>query len=629
MKFSHKLASASGCLVLIALSALSYIQYKTTEKHLQSQMKSATHTLVKSVANSVDEKMISLEQSFKFTIQDLKGDFSRERVSETLSNPVLKDLYAIIAMGYASDGTPVSNDKSWEQKAIATHYDSRQRPWYKDAIKKGDVGFTEPYQDNFTKEYLISLFGPAVNQNNQTQGVFFADISLSFLNDLLNKVKVEKGTGHLFLVDKNNIIISHPNKEYIGKKLSVISPELKASSAEKTQHITLNGRDMVYEYKSLDYMPWYMVTEVDLGAAYQGLADISQQSIIFTIVTLIICVILILLLIKVLFKPLVALNNAIENLASGDANLTQRLDTNTDQEFAQVADGFNRFIGMLQHQIDETKQSSKRIRELSEQTIITGDHARKAVGTQQQELDQLATAMHEMSSTAHEVASNAQEASSATENARQATMEGSKIVGKNATISQNIAAKIKEASRLVHELEQSSMDIETVLDVINQISEQTNLLALNAAIEAARAGESGRGFAVVADEVRTLAQRTQASTTEIRDKIEHLQTNSKSVVTIMDESTKDVEVSVTVANEAHDELTSISDAITNATDLVMQIASAAEEQSSVSEEINVNTNNIKDLAMDVLASIETTTDQSKEQDQLVIFQEELLSRFKV
>lgn len=628
MKFSHKLTLAVSSLVLISLSTLAFLQYKASEGNMRNQIYTDTHDITAKIATNIDTQMMKYKSVFNFLLKSLHDDFSEKNVRAVLNNPALADDFALVALGYAKDGAVVSDNIEWEGRAKAKKYDPRVRPWYKDAKRERKIGFTKPYLGSISKKLLTSLYAPVIDKNNNFHGAFFADISLTFLSDLIDSLKIANNAGQVFLVNKDGIIVAHPDKKLIMKPLADFVPELKIKPGA-VQQFTVDGRDILFGFAPLQKMPWYIVGMVDEENAFQKITEMGTRTITFVVIALIICTTLVLTLIPILFRPLTALNTAIQNVASGDADLTQRLNTNTDKEFSILADGFNRFIGMLQHQIDETKQSSKRIRELSEETIRTGEHARGSVGTQQQELDQLATAMNEMSSTAQEVAANAQEASTATEDARQATLKGSEIVNKSSNISQNIAKKIEHAGGLVHELEQSTTDIESILEVITQISEQTNLLALNAAIEAARAGDSGRGFAVVADEVRTLAQRTQDSTTEIRTKIEHLQGASQSVVNIMDESIKEVEISVNVAEEANGELISVSEAINSATDLVTQIASAAEEQHSVAEEININTNNIKDLATEVLQSIETTTQQSNEQDQLVNFQEELLGHFKV
>lgn len=193
----------------------------------------------------------------------------------------------------------------------------------------------------------------------------------------------------------------------------------------------------------------------------------------------------------------------------------------------------------------------------------------------------------------------------------------------------SLADSIDGAVEEVRGLEIAASNIESILQVINEIAEQTNLLALNAAIEAARAGDSGRGFAVVADEVRTLAQRTQESTTEIKVKIDELQKGAQNVSDAMQHSQSGVNASVEHAEQASQSLEQIRVTVATISDMNLQIATAAEEQSLVSEEINQNTNRIKD-ACDQVASIASNTEQGMtEQASCVSRQDELLKQFKI
>jgi methyl-accepting chemotaxis protein len=234
-----------------------------------------------------------------------------------------------------------------------------------------------------------------------------------------------------------------------------------------------------------------------------------------------------------------------------------------------------------------------------------------------------------MSVTATEVANNAQGAAAAAQEADTATSEGSGIVEQTTTSIDALSARIEQAVEEVQGLESATANIETILKVINDIADQTNLLALNAAIEAARAGESGRGFAVVADEVRTLAQRTQQSTTEIRTMIEQLQAGASSVSAAMAESRTTANQAVAKAQGANSALERIRQSIQHISDMNLQIASAAEEQSLVAEEINNNTVKIKDLSTQVVDSAANANDAMQSQIDSVHQQEQLLNKFVV
>jgi methyl-accepting chemotaxis protein len=227
------------------------------------------------------------------------------------------------------------------------------------------------------------------------------------------------------------------------------------------------------------------------------------------------------------------------------------------------------------------------------------------------------------------MAGNAQSAATVAQEADNATQEGSAIVSHTTESIDKLSASIDQASEQVKTLENATDSIETVLQVITEIADQTNLLALNAAIEAARAGEHGRGFAVVADEVRTLAQRTQESTTEIRTMIEQLQAGASAVVVAMGTSKDTAENTVTQAQEANGALERIRDAIQRISDMNMQIASAAEEQSLVAEEINTNTVKIKDLSEQVAEAAGNSSIAMDVQSENIRDQNGILDKFVV
>ncbi|WP_413469893.1 methyl-accepting chemotaxis protein [Pseudomonas poae] len=237
--------------------------------------------------------------------------------------------------------------------------------------------------------------------------------------------------------------------------------------------------------------------------------------------------------------------------------------------------------------------------------------------------------MNEMAATVQEVARNAEEASEAAVAADQQAREGDKVVAQAIAQIERLAAEVGSSTEAMGHLQRESDKIGSVLDVIKSVAQQTNLLALNAAIEAARAGEAGRGFAVVADEVRSLAQRTQKSTEEIAELIVGLQSGTQQVATIMDNSRGLTDSSVELTRRAGTALSSITLTVSTIQAMNSQIATAAEQQSAVAEEINRSVLNVRDISEQTAAASEETAASSTELARLGTHLQALVSRFRV
>ncbi|HBC3854813.1 TPA: methyl-accepting chemotaxis protein [Vibrio parahaemolyticus] len=623
MKFRHKVVTASSILLLITVSLLSTQQVMTIRSQTQEHINSSVKEILTSVSNTVQSEMNAkkdLARSITEIIELSPND--RTYVKDILEKPTPKSSFLAIGFGYESNGFVIENDDGWD---AGPDYDPRQRPWFIAAKNKGDLVVTDPYVDASSKNVIISV-GTPVKQNGQFLAGMFYDLELTTLSDLVNQVNLFDA-GYLFLVTDDGTTIAHPKSKYNGEKLNSYLPQVDLNKA--TQHIEVDNNPYMVSLTHIPSENWYVGAIIDETAAYSVVGELRNSAIIYSIIAVLASVIALTLLIRTLMRPLDTLNTAIKDVASGKGDLTQRLETDTDQEFSELAKNFNTFMENLQQQIIESKSISDQI---LTGTQITAEGARDSAGaiqTQLQELEQLATAMHEMSVTATEVANNAQGAASAAKEADQATIEGSSVVSESTQTINMLSDSIDLAVEEVQVLESATANIETILKVINDIADQTNLLALNAAIEAARAGESGRGFAVVADEVRTLAQRTQESTTEIRSMIEQLQSGASSVASAMHQSKGSAVEAVEKADLANDALQRIRDAIQRISDMNLQIASAAEEQSLVAEEINNNTVNIKDLSTQVADSANRTNEAMQSQYDNVRKQDEILNRFTV
>ena len=623
MKFSHKIVSASAALLLVTVSTLGITQLMTVRSELQTHIDSSIHELISGVKSTISYDLNAkrdLASAVTESIEIAPND--RHYVTKVITTPTLRNTFQAVGIGYDDTGTLLSND-GWVPDA---NYDARTRPWYSESKMARDTIITDPYVDSSTKNVIISLGSPLNDTNGQFIGSVVFDVTLTTLADMVNQTDLF-GAGYLFVVTDKGMTIAHPDSSLNGEPIGAFLPNVALK--EGAQQLSFDGKEYQVNLVLVPEENWYVGAIIDKGIAFSAMSELRNQSIFFIISGLIVSVIVLTLLIRVLMKPLNELNSAIQDVANGDGDLTHRLDTNTDEEFAELARGFNTFTENLQGQIIQSKLISSKIMQLTEQTTEGSKQSAEAMTTQLQELEQLATAMNEMASTSAEVANNAQGAASAAQEADNATQEGSTVVMDTTEAITTLSASIDDAVHEVQGLETATDNIETILKVINDIADQTNLLALNAAIEAARAGESGRGFAVVADEVRTLAQRTQQSTTEIRSMIEQLQSGAHLVSNAMTQSKGSAVQAVERAQQANDALEKIRQSIAQISDMNMQIAAAAEEQSLVAEEINSNTIKIKDLSELVSDSAKGANEAMKEQTSNVHQQEQLLGSFKV
>ena len=339
----------------------------------------------------------------------------------------------------------------------------------------------------------------------------------------------------------------------------------------------------------------------ELGMANRvSLGNKIKQSVIVSVVgTLIgflIIAFIIIMLSRSILRSVSSLHTHIVN-AEMNNDLKVRNDATGKDEIAQAAQAFNRMLDKFRSIIADLSTSTHQLMSSVDSVNEATEKTVSGVERQQGETQQAASAINQMSATVEEVARYAADASAAARNADEQSATGSAVVNSTIQVIGALANEVRQAADVIHDLENHSVNIGTVLDVIRDIAEQTNLLALNAAIEAARAGEQGRGFAVVADEVRTLAQRTQVSTQEIQSMIEKLQSGAQRAVVVMQSGQQQAEQSVEQAGKAGDSLKAITVAVSQISEMNLQIASAAEEQTSVADEINRNMVNINDVAV--------------------------------
>ncbi|WP_339411196.1 methyl-accepting chemotaxis protein [Pseudomonas sp. EA_35y_Pfl2_R5] len=404
-----------------------------------------------------------------------------------------------------------------------------------------------------------------------------------------------------------------PNGVYINRELVNVAKNnsyyVNYSSPLPTNDAVLVPK-MAYSY----YLPkWDMAlgTAINLDGIEAQIAQVQVEidERISTIITSIMVIAAVLLVIfgivgvvlsNTFLRPLQQIKDNLDDIAAGEGDLTRRLPINGDDELGQLAGSFNRFVekihGLVRQIVDMTGQLTELVGQVSAQT----QRSEEAMERQRHETDQVATAINEMSAAAHEVAQSAQGAAEAAQKTDTEGQAAKKVVDGSIERIHTLVQDIRDSGVSLDTLQKDVSSIVSVLDVIRSIAEQTNLLALNAAIEAARAGEAGRGFAVVADEVRALASRTQQSTQEIQGMIDRLQKGTQDAVTSMRRSSDAGDVTSEQANLAGTSLDAIAQLIGTINAMNAQIASAAEEQTAVAEEINRSVHKIA-VAVDSVA----------------------------
>ncbi|MDT9676897.1 methyl-accepting chemotaxis protein [Pseudomonas sp. JV414] len=538
-----------------------------------------------------------------------------------------------------------------DQKTLSTGVRASEYYLCSKETKKSCVIDPAPYKVG-DKIVMLASFIEPIMLNGAFQGIVGADLSVNFIQDMLlgANQKLYSGAGEMALIGGNGRIVAYtkdPSK--FGEKVSDIldSKQIANMANLKRGEVTYTvdkaqGRIELYLPFGIGQTDarWTLMLQLPLNAVMadlqklQGDLDAQRKSDTFgmAMVGLLIAGIGLLVIWLVghgIARPLKQMVAMLDDIAQGEGDLTRRLTSDRADELGSIAKGFNTFLAKLQAMITQVVTSVQSVSDSSEHTADIAIRTNIGVHKQMAEIDQVATAVHEMTATAQDVARNATQAAQAASHADQAAAQGMQIVRDTSNSIGVLAVEIGKAVGVVQTLAKDSENINAILTAIRGIAEQTNLLALNAAIEAARAGEQGRGFAVVADEVRNLAQKTQKATEEIQTMIQHLQQGTRDVVRVMEDSQNRTDESVQHAAKAAEALETITQAVSVINDMNTQIASAAEEQSAVADDINRNVINIGQVANEVAGGADESSAASADLTKLAEQQRRLINQFKV
>ncbi|WP_144175577.1 methyl-accepting chemotaxis protein [Pseudomonas sp. Kh13] len=478
----------------------------------------------------------------------------------------------------------------WPRDLKLANYDPRVRPWYKAAMAAAPNSTirTSAYYWALDDVVLVSTVRAIADTNGNPIGVVGVEVSLKQLTDLVKAIKIGD-SGYLMVVEADgNVLVDPANEKNNFKPLSDLGPGYStlATTRDGVTKVEIDGVTYIANVVSSPGMGWRYISLIKLEDV---MARANDMTVIIGLIAVLLAVIFAVVGVRfanTISRPIRGVADGLQEIAEGEGDLTRELAVRGKDETATLAAWFNQFLGMIAQLMRRIGSASSDLQEAAADTSEVAINMSKAATRQREAVELVSTAFNEMLATANEVARSCSHAASSADIGYREAHDGQQRVAEATGSVLRLSDDLQQSAQTLQTLEQDSKNINTILNTIRSIAEQTNLLALNAAIEAARAGDQGRGFAVVADEVRALARRTADSTGEIDSLLANLAQRTQEVSQQMQKSLEGSQDSVKFIHQARDSFDKIRNSVDSIRDQNAHIATAAEEQHQVAEEIN-------------------------------------------
>ncbi|WP_083007642.1 methyl-accepting chemotaxis protein [Halomonas sp. GT] len=570
--------------ITLALAINASVSYLTLQTHNDQQVTRQLASIAQGNALAIEEWI------------DARAAILEAARAPVLDNDPLAPLVQLAESGgflaafYGqSDGSHLSSD-GW---VPGSDYDPRQRDWYQAATKQDRTIVSLPYVDANSNQ-LVVTFATPVKRNGRLYGVIGGDV---VINNLVSQVNAIRPTpsSFAFLSSKGETVIAHPDTALTLKPLSRISDTLSPAAIEQLstaqdawEPIEVGGLDKRLSVTPIAGTDWELGVALDEHEATAGLRAILKSSLFTLIAIIAVTALLLSLWLKHTFAGLERARDALDDIASGEGDLTRRLPEQGRDEVAQICGAFNRFVGKMEAVLVDVRTSSDSVHHAANEIALGGQDLSRRTDNAASSLQQTSASVEQITSTVEHTAASAQEANKLSHTASKVAKEGGQVVA-------NVVTTMEDISQASHKIGE-------IVTLMNSIAFQTNLLALNASVEAARAGEHGRGFAVVADEVRKLAGRSSEAANDIQKLIEDSQSRVNNGTALVQNAGATMQDIV-----AH---------ITRVTDVLEEINSATSEQSDGIKQINIAVSELDRMTQENAAMVEESTtaaEQLKEQ----------------
>ncbi|MFY8300906.1 methyl-accepting chemotaxis protein [Pseudoalteromonas sp. SS15] len=535
-------------------------------------------------------------------------------------------------IAYIYMGNQQGGYTQWPKGSVSANYDPRPRPWFKKGLNaSSEPARTNAYYWEPDDAVIVSTVKSLKDSRGNVFGVTGMDVSLKGLTELIQNIKLGE-SGYLVLVEDTGTILvdaKHPKNNF--KAFSQVSNGLYQTLAEKSSgqaEIDIDGDNYIANIYTSPNLKWKFVGLLKKSEVMASANAMTWVIVVVSILLLLLLSPLSVYLARLISNPIIEVTDGLEQISQGEGDLSQRLQIRSNDETGKLAGSFNQFLGSISALVNEINDSSGSINQSSDKTKALSQNLSNSIQMQQMALEQAATAINEMAATANEVAASCASAADSANQTKDAATDGKMVIEKTVDSVQVLSQTLSDSASNIEQLDNESESITSILDVIRGIAEQTNLLALNAAIEAARAGEQGRGFAVVADEVRALSVRTSESTEEISTQLSKLRQMTQGISQEMKSSLQTSSQTVEYTQEAQQAFNSITDSVDLISDMNSQIATAAEEQQHVAEDINRNVVDIKTVADEVAEVSVVAESNAQNLSELAARLNALVGRFK-